>query len=241
MKSCPKEEILQAYLDGELAADAGAAVRVHLAACAPCAAAVREMEQAFAVMSDAFADELPDAVPTARLRARIESALAEQAAPRFAQEFVWMQWFWRFGWAAAAAAIAGMIGWALLGTHSVTPPQQADVEKRAPSATPELPLPSPPSPEPEIAQQPPRPRHRVRQQAMETGVEDAEVVTEFYPLREGEDLTAIESMQLVRIELPSSALSEVGLPVAPEAANAPIKADVALGDDGLARAIRFVR
>jgi hypothetical protein len=71
--------------------------------------------------------------------------------------------------------------------------------------------------------------------------EETEVVTQFFPLREGEDLTALESMRILRVELPGSALGEVGLPVAPDSANAPIKADVVLGDDGLARAIRFVR
>jgi hypothetical protein len=71
--------------------------------------------------------------------------------------------------------------------------------------------------------------------------QDAEVVTKFYPLREGEDLTALARMQWVRVELPSSALSEVGLPVAPDAVTTRVKADVALGEDGLARAIRFVR
>jgi len=60
-------------------------------------------------------------------------------------------------------------------------------------------------------------------------------------LREGEDLTALENLQLVRVELPGSALSEVGLPIDPETVNEPVKADVVLGQDGLARAIRFVR
>jgi hypothetical protein len=46
---------------------------------------------------------------------------------------------------------------------------------------------------------------------------------------------------MVRVELPGSALGEVGLPVDPETAKTPVKADVLLGDDGLARAIRFVR
>ena len=71
--------------------------------------------------------------------------------------------------------------------------------------------------------------------------DEAEVVTQFFPLREGEDLTTLDSLQVVRVELPGSALGEVGLPVDPETANEPIKADVVLGQDGLARAIRFVR
>jgi len=45
----------------------------------------------------------------------------------------------------------------------------------------------------------------------------------------------------VRVELPGSALGEVGLPFDPETAPESVKADVVLGQDGLARAIRFVR
>jgi hypothetical protein len=110
---------------------------------------------------------------------------------------------------------------------------------------------SPPNPaEPQVGrgqlakQQPVNTEKRGRRQpapAYEDNSDEAEVVTQFFPLREGEDLTALESVRLVRVELPGSALGEVGLPVDPELANEPVKADVMLGQDGLARAIRFVR
>jgi hypothetical protein len=235
MKSCPKEEVLQMWLDGELTADADAAMREHLASCSQCARALQEIEQAFAAMGDAFAIELPDAVPTARLRARIESALAEEAAPRWA----WSAWFghlefWRIGWATAMLLLAGLIAWAWLGRYSTQLPHEARHETPAPT-------PSAPETKPQLARQSPPLRTRVRQRAIRAVAQDAEVVTKFYPLREGEDLTALARMQWVRVELPSSALSEVGLPVAPDAVTTRVKADVALGEDGLARAIRFVR
>lgn len=236
MKTCPKEEILQTYWDGELAAEAGETVRTHLATCALCAATIVKMEQEFAAMDSAFSAELPDAVPTTRLRARIAAALAEQAAPKFA----WATWFWRLSWATALLLLAGFAGWAWLGRQSSPPPQQADYKKTAPAVTPELSVPLK-SVQPELAQQTPRPRPRVRHRSYYSNAEVTEAVTEFYPLREGEDLTVLETLQLVRVELPSSALSEVGLPVALDAAQTRVKADVALGEDGLARAIRFVR
>ena len=68
-----------------------------------------------------------------------------------------------------------------------------------------------------------------------------EVVTEFYPLMESADLDSLEVFLMVRVELPGSALRAAGLPVAPELINEPVTADVMLGYDGLARAIRFVR
>jgi hypothetical protein len=235
MNGCPNEELLQAFLDGELAAQVGDELNAHLASCALCAATWREMEQVFATLGSAFAAELPDAVPTTRLRARIEAALAEPAAPRLAH------WFWRLGWAAVALLMVGLIGWAWLGRNSIQQPQQAQHETPQPAATPAPPAPLPPGLEPklELAQQSPRPRVRKRVSRNEAQVTEA--VTEFYPLHEGEDLTALATMQLVRVELPSSALSEVGLPVAPEAVQTRVLADVVLGEDGLARAIRFVR
>ncbi len=69
----------------------------------------------------------------------------------------------------------------------------------------------------------------------------AEIVTEFFALEEGADLDSLEIAQVVRVELPGSALADVGLAVDPEVADKPVKADVALGYDGIARAIRFVR
>ncbi len=87
----------------------------------------------------------------------------------------------------------------------------------------------------------PRPRRRVQHRTIENDSAEADVLTQFFPLREGVDLTALGSEQLVRMELPGSALSEAGFLVDFETARTSVKADVVLGHDGLARAIRFVR
>jgi len=68
-----------------------------------------------------------------------------------------------------------------------------------------------------------------------------ESVTDFMPLTAGAPAPPLESGQLVRVELPRSALASLGLPVNVERAHEPLKADVLLGGDGQARAIRFVR
>jgi negative regulator of sigma E activity len=67
-----------------------------------------------------------------------------------------------------------------------------------------------------------------------------EVATEFIPLMQGTHYAQAEGGHLVRVELPRSALASFGLPVNTESGGR-VKADVWLGDDGLARAIRFVR
>jgi hypothetical protein len=67
-----------------------------------------------------------------------------------------------------------------------------------------------------------------------------EVTTEFLPLTYG-GLSQVDEGQVVRIEVPRSALQSFGLPVNIERAGERVKADVLLGHDGVARAIRFVR
>jgi hypothetical protein len=47
--------------------------------------------------------------------------------------------------------------------------------------------------------------------------------------------------QIVRVQLPRSAMASFGLPVNMERYNERVKADVLLGVDGVAQAIRFVQ
>jgi hypothetical protein len=46
---------------------------------------------------------------------------------------------------------------------------------------------------------------------------------------------------VIRVQMPRSALIAFGLPVNVESADVPVKADLLVGEDGLACAIRFVR
>jgi hypothetical protein len=66
-----------------------------------------------------------------------------------------------------------------------------------------------------------------------------EVVTNFIPVMVDPD--PFERGRLVRVKLPRSALSAFGLPVNEEHFEERIQADVLVGEDGLARAIRFVK
>jgi hypothetical protein len=82
----------------------------------------------------------------------------------------------------------------------------------------------------------PTPRHVTRHRTKR-----AETVTEYFPLITGDAVELDEFAQVVRIELSASALRDVGLPSTTAAAGDAVKADVVLGHDGIARAIRFVR
>lgn len=53
-------------------------------------------------------------------------------------------------------------------------------------------------------------------------------------------LADTEDVNLVRVEVPRSAMMALGLEVSPERASELVEADVMIGPDGLARAVRFV-
>jgi hypothetical protein len=74
-----------------------------------------------------------------------------------------------------------------------------------------------------------------------SGMTQAEIATEFLPVSYGDNLNEIENGRIVRVEMPRSALAQFGIPVNMDRANERIKADVLIGDDGMARAIRFVK
>jgi hypothetical protein len=69
---------------------------------------------------------------------------------------------------------------------------------------------------------------------------DAEIATDFVPLLTGVGNTPLDNGQVIRVQMPRAALASFGLPFNLERANESVKADVLLGEDGLARAIRFV-
>jgi len=94
-----------------------------------------------------------------------------------------------------------------------------------------------PSSLPPVTNQPPRPSHRRGRAASRS----AEVATDFLPLTFVDDSRAQESGHVVRVKVPRSALIAFGVPMNMERAGELITADVVVGDDGLARAIRFVQ
>ena len=70
---------------------------------------------------------------------------------------------------------------------------------------------------------------------------DNETFTEYIPLTYLADATAMESGWVLRVELPPSALIAMGLPAPADQTDSRVKADVVVSDDGVARAVRFVR
>lgn len=68
-----------------------------------------------------------------------------------------------------------------------------------------------------------------------------EIATDFIPLSYMSAASLQEGGQIIRVQLPRSALANFGLPVNMDRYNEKVKADVIYGVDGMARAIRFVQ
>ena len=237
--------------------------RAHAEACRPCARRLTD-EQALTAGLKAVAASAPSEGAPVRVEGALLAAFRERrAAPAVAaREFGppragrWPRWA-----VAAAAAILVLLGVSLtrlLPTATPEPKQEAHVP---PAATPRQ-TPAPPRdeadaslsqkghrPDPEpryIARRPRPPKPAAGQrngpgQELNAATSETEIVTDFLPLTHGEALPPLESGQLMRVEMPRSALTAFGLPMNPERADEPVKADVLMGEDGLARAIRFVR
>jgi hypothetical protein len=95
-------------------------------------------------------------------------------------------------------------------------------------------LQSPATPTVSVIVPPPTPvEHTVRKSA---GPE--EIVTAFFPLMDSPP--PFEHGLLVRVTVPASTMRTVGLPVGDDYLSEPVQADVLVGQDDLARAIRFV-
>ena len=89
-----------------------------------------------------------------------------------------------------------------------------------------------------------KPRRRSVRRAPRTEVANhvnREIATDFMPLGYLNPATLQDGGQIVRVELPRSALVNFGLPVNMDRYHEKVKADVLLGVDGLAHAIRFVQ
>jgi hypothetical protein len=68
-----------------------------------------------------------------------------------------------------------------------------------------------------------------------------EIATDFIPISYMSPANLQEGGQIVRVQLPRAALVNFGLPVNMDRYNEKVKADVLLGVDGRAHAIRFVQ
>jgi hypothetical protein len=139
----------------------------------------------------------------------------------------------RMTWAMIGTAAAGVLIGALLASRDTAPVR---IEPAAPRPAPAPVIARQPAAEPVQAAMQPRTSTRRRRP-----VQRFEVVTPFFPVAGGDLLSPLDRGGVIRVQLPRSALMVFGVPMNEARAAESVKADVLVGEDGLARAIRFVQ
>jgi hypothetical protein len=142
----------------------------------------------------------------------------------------------RYGWIAgtiAASLLTAALAMRLTKTASVNAPAPPAVAKK--EVVKPQPTPVPRRALPAVARRSRQktPLKRVPQQR--------EVATDFFAIPYAPAMTQFDQGQVIRVKVPASSMRSFGLPVREERIFDRIDADVLLGGDGIARAIRFVR
>jgi hypothetical protein len=235
-------------------AEARAAGIAHAEICERCASRLAD-ERALSVGLKSLAASDEGKAAPASVEAALLEAFRAQASNPIARRLparsrIWPRWAW-----AAAAAI--LIAFGVLVYRAI----QNEPHKDRGVITEKTPAPQPSvNPEGQVVKEngEPEPKHRSSatrprrsnrlrlikpfiRDSMTSYAKDSEYTTEFLPLTYGADQKPMESGKVIRVQMPRSALIKFGLPVNVERADVPVKADLLIGEDGLARAIRFVR
>jgi hypothetical protein len=237
-------------------ASARCAALAHADACKPCAARL-ERETAVSGGLRLFAEvsraerNAPERVETALLAAlRAQQAQPVAVTPLARRRVVWGPWA-----AVAAALLLALLPLAYWRSGTREAPQTAFAWQPIAPGFAEWPLPQAVKEEKTIAQKPPvvapkllqavayraAPPVRKVRPAQANRPRRQEIATDYFALSEAEGLPQTDSYEVVRVKLPRSAMASFGLPVGANAANSQVTADVIIGADGLARAVRFVR
>lgn len=203
----------------------------------------------------ALADEDRDRAAPSRIQAYLMGEFRRAHAPRRRR---------RIAWTAGAAAMAATVVLAVLLFSRPDRPREAGIPDRLspqstapePGATTARPLAVPPetgfgavavAPRVIMPAAPAQEPDAVLPGAAATSLPPAtgvpqtgprEVVTEFFPLMDV--IPPFQRGRLLRVVVPAATMREVGLPVSPALWGEPVEADVLVGEEGIARAIRFV-
>jgi hypothetical protein len=211
--------------DEALATGPREAALAHAQACARCGARLADeqtLTTGLRALSLAYQEEQAPWNVEAALR--VTFAQAQRPAP------VRRRHLWIPATIAAAALLAAGAGYRM--THR-SPVSNRDVVA-------ELPLRVEPPTEPAVAEEPPAGAVEPAPAAVRP-VRASQRDGLFFPLLYGDDLSGLEAGRVVRVRLPGTALASFGVPVSEERRTERVEAEVLLGEDGLARAIRFER
>lgn len=238
----------------------------HKNECEACASRL-DLEQQLTIGLRALADEMKPLSAPARLEQHLLEAFGEQKSLLPIARASGRGRYWLIAAAAAVLIAFGIVTvrWTLDRPSEITALDPIGLEgKGVATASPiEVVQPtSEPTPKQAMDVTPPRRKHSTRRSiksaSNQSGIvakgltgeistndlasaEQGEVTTEFLPLSYVSPVNLQEGGQLVRVEMPRTAMARLGLPVNMERYGERVKADVLVSADGLARAIRFVQ
>jgi len=241
-ENCLTDLRLAQALDGELSAAEAWRVQLHLETCESCRARLDGLGSVSSLVAELHKLDLPLEV-TERFAAR----LAEEES-RARAEPVWRGWLGRpVPWRARLAwcgvltilIVAGILWTAR--PHSKAGLRPA-AQRRQPAvaAAPRELVNDIPAPRLRQARRSAKRSVRREHMAPRTPAVAREIATPFFALPFSDGALPLDEATMIRVELPRSALELAGLPVDEDRRNQRIRADLILGVDGLARAIRFV-
>jgi len=116
------EEEAARYVLGQLSPAARHEFEMQLAQSAELRALVQELEEGMEVLARA----VPQRPPPARTWSLIEQAIAQDVQQKVVTPAIWSTW-WRNGWAAAAACLLGLLGYALWNPRGEVRPEVSAV------------------------------------------------------------------------------------------------------------------
>jgi hypothetical protein len=142
---------------------------------------------------------------------------------------------------AIAASLVIAVGIRLMQPPAVSAPEPV-------SATRATAVPSPPQQaaienKPALNVAPARPNYAKQRRAPQakTNRTDTEIATDFLSIPYAPAMTVYDRGQVIRVNIPASSMRSFGLPVPEDRIFGRVRADVLMGEDGIARAIRFVQ
>jgi hypothetical protein len=229
-----------------------------LAHCSVCDSCARRLdaENALSVGLQALGSEMKTTTVPQHLEQRLMSAFRQQTLPRPISNR------WSYLAIAAAVIIAATLAIAAFRMRA-SQPVASQAQALPPNVTPAPETITPPDDHDATTPPPLKPKtrkltanHRSKKRRHSVSVsptfvsvvvgsvtdsDSPEVTSPFVPLSYTNAANFQEGAQVMRVELPRYAMARFGLPVNMERYDERVKADVWIGADGLARAIRFVQ
>ena len=206
-----------------------AIARAHAEACPHCGCRLAEAERLAALVHTASAESRRLAAPVRLEQELLGAFRREHASRRNAREHRRLGWRMMLGWAGAGAAVA-LLSFALLHRAPDHRPSLV-VRTSAEAATVTTPAPQ------QMAAV-------ARPQAPPASVVPAaqtELTSDFVPVPYSGGLAPGDSAVIVRVQVPRTALAELGYPVDETQGNGTVQADLLVGEDGWPHAVRIVR